>query len=70
MSLNRVAFSEGKFYIDLLNEQKLERQAFISNTRLEFIVDVARYFRYDHHLSEQQLVERRAEVSVRLINFS
>ena len=61
--MTHVAISHGEFYCDLLEEQRLEREYFISNSRLEFMTAVTRYFNHTHSLTEEELDERRLEVS-------
>ena len=61
--MTHVAISHGEFYCDLLEEQRLEREYFISSSRLEFMTAVTRYFNHTHSLTEEELDERRLEVS-------
>ena len=61
--MTHVAISHGEFYCDLLEEQRLEREYFISNSRLEFMTAVTRYFNHTHSLIKEELDERRLEVS-------
>ena len=61
--MTHVAISQVEFYCDLLEEQRLEREYFISNSRLEFMTAVTRYFNHTHSLKKEELDERRLEVS-------
>ena len=61
--MTHVAISHGEFYSDLLEEQRLEREYFISNSRVEFMTAVTRYFNHTHSLTEEELEQRRLEVS-------
>ena len=61
--MTHVAISHGEYYCDLLEEQRIEREYFISNSRFEFMTAVTRYFGHTHSLSEEELEQRRLEVS-------
>ena len=60
--MSHVAIANGEFYCDLLEERRIERNEFISNSRLDFMTAVTRYFNHSHSLSEEELDERRLEV--------
>ena len=61
--MTHVAIAQGELCADLLEEQRLEKEFFISNSRLDFMTAVTRYFSHSHSLSEEELDERRFEVS-------
>ena len=61
--MSHVAIAQGEYYDDLLQDQRLERDNFISNSRLDFMTAVTRYFSHTHSLTEEELDERRFEVS-------
>ena len=69
-SLNHVAFSEGIYFEELLEEQALKRIEFVYKSRLGFIADASRYFRCEHSITELLLAERRMEVCIRLLKLS
>ena len=58
MTSYHVAISHGEFYCDILDEQRLERDYFISNSRHEFMSAVTRYFNHTHRLTEEELDQR------------
>ena len=66
--MNHVAFTDGVYFEEFLDEQALKRREFVYKARIGFIADVARYFRRVYPISELQLAERRAEVIISLIS--
>ena len=62
--MSHVAIAEGEYYADLLEDQRLERDNFISNSRLDFMTAVTRYFNHSHSLTEEELDKRQLEVSI------
>ena len=64
---NHVAFADGVYFEDFLQEQTRKRQEFIYSARIEFPTDIRRYFSCEHALSEEWMTERCEEVSKSLI---
>ena len=64
MATNHVAFTEGIYYVELLEEQAIMRQEFVYKTRMDFIAAVRRYFTRWHTISPLQLAQRRIEVCI------
>ena len=64
MSTNYLAFSEGFYYQDFLEEQDLKRLEFAYKTRMDFLADVRKYFRHNHAISGLQLQQRQNEVGL------
>ena len=65
---NHVAFSDGIYFEDFMEEQAMKRREFIYKACIEFISDIRRYFSREHPLTELQMSERRAEVCISLIS--
>ena len=65
---NHVAFTDGIYFEDFVEEQVMKRREFIYKARIGFITDVRRYFRSVHPISESQMAERCAEVCISLIS--
>ena len=63
-----VAFSDGIYFEDFMEEQAMKRRVFIYKACIEFISEIRHYFSCDHSLTELQMSEIRAEVSISLIS--
>ena len=66
--MDHVAFTDGFYFEDFLEEQALKRQEFVYKTQIGFITDVRRYFSRVHPISELQMAKRRVEVRISLIS--
>ena len=64
---NHVAFADGVYFDDFVQEQTQKRRAFIYSARIEFLSDIRWYFSCKHAISNQHMTERRGEVSNSLI---
>ena len=64
MMTTHVCIANGELYSDMLEDQLVERNDFISNARADFMQAVTRYFNHNHNLSEDELNERRLQVSI------
>ena len=63
---NHVAFTDGIYFEDFVEEQAIKRREFIYKACIGFITDVRRYFSHVHPISELQMAERRVEVCISL----
>ena len=61
--MSHVAIASGEFYSELLQNQRNERREFITNSRIDFMQAVTRYFSHNHSLLEEEINQRRLEVS-------
>ena len=63
MSNHYVIIAEDQTYDEFLSEQESRHNRFCIESRIAFHQMVDSYFRADHHLSDDQMLERRIEVN-------